>query len=273
VVTRAVIELERRLGASLLTRTTRVVRVTDAGERYAADCRRILSELNDADEAAAGVQGMPRGLLTVTASVLFGRMVVTPLVTEYLSRYPEADASCWFLDRVVNLVDEGVDVAVRIGEMPDSSLKGTRVGRVRRVVCASPDYLVRCGTPQRPADLTGHTIIAASSVAPTTEWRFNESGRTVAVKVRPRLTTTTNDSAIEAALAGFGITRLMSYQVAQHVRDGRLEIVLSDCEGAALPMHLVHREGRHVSPKVRAFVDLASVALRSDYSLGDSVLG
>ena len=267
VITRAVSHLEQRLGVSLLMRTTRVVRVTEAGARYALDCRRILSELDEADDAASGTRGIPRGQLTVTASVLFGRMVVTPLVIDYLTRYPEADVSCWFLDRVVNLVEEGVDVALRIGELPDSSLKAVRVGQVRRVVCASPGYLARCGTPQSPAELAAHTVVAASGVSPTPEWKFNDDGRSLAVRLHARMTTTTNDSAIAAALAGFGLTRLMSYQVAQHLRDGELIAVLTEFEGAALPVHLVHRDGRHATPKLRAFIELARETLAANHAL------
>jgi DNA-binding transcriptional LysR family regulator len=267
VVTRAVAELEERLGVRLLTRTTRVVRVTDAGARYAEDCRRILAEITDAEDAATGTHSAPRGRLSVTSPVLFGGAYVMPIVTQYFTRHPEVDVSCWFLDRIVNLVDEGVDIAIRIGDLPDSSLHAVRVGYVRRVVCASPKYLARCGIPTRPDDLAAHTIVSASGVTPSPEWRFNEAGRSRAVKLRPRLTTTTNDSAIAAAVAGFGLTRLMSYQVARHLKAGSLKTVLTAFEPAPLPIHVVHREGRNASQKVRAFVDLAIATLRADASL------
>lgn len=267
VVTRAVAELEARLGVRLLTRTTRVVRVTDAGARYAEDCRRILAEVGEAEEAAVGAHAAPRGHLTVTSPVLFGAMFVTPVVTAYLDRYPEVDASCWFLDRVVNLVDEGVDVAVRIGELPDSSLHAARVGQVRRVVCAAPHYLARRGTPATPGELVQHRVVSAGGVTPSADWRFNDHGSARTVKLRPRLTTTSNDSAIAAAVSGFGLARVLSYQVAQHLREGRLQCVLTEFEAAPLPVHVVHREGRRASQKVRAFVDMAIVALRGDASL------
>lgn len=266
-VTRAISELEAHLGVRLLTRTTRVVRVTEAGARYVEDCRRILAELAEADESVSGLHAAPRGRLTLTAPALFGALFVTPIVTEYLQRYPEVTASCWFLDRVVNMVDEGVDIGVRIGELPDSSLQAIRVGRVRRVICAAPSYLKRHGAPQTPGDLTAHTIVSASGVTPTPEWRLVENGAPKLVKLQPRMTTTTNDSAVAAAVAGFGLTRLMSYQVAEHVREGRLQFVLSEFETAPLPVHLVHREGRHASQKARAFLDLAIERLRASKAL------
>lgn len=267
VVTRAVAELEARLGARLLTRTTRVVRVTEAGARYADDCRRILAAVGEAEAAATGTHATPRGHLTVTAPVLFGAMYVMPIVTTYLERYPEVDAACWFIDRVVNLVDEGVDVAVRIGELPDSSLHAVRVGQVRRVICAAPAYLARCGTPATPAELAQHRIVNAGGVTPSPDWRVNDRGSSRSVKLRPQLTTTSNDAAIAAALSGFGLTRVLSYQVAQHLREGRLKRVLAEFEAAPLPVQVVHREGRHASQKVRAFVDAAVAALRGEASL------
>lgn len=266
-VTRAVNELENHLGVRLLTRTTRVVRVTEAGARYAEDCRRILAEMAEADEAASGTHRDPHGRLTITAPVLFGCKFVTPIVTAYLQRYPEVSASCWFLDRIVNLMGEGVDVAVRVGELADSTMQAIRVGTVRRVVCAAPDYLERNGIPQAPADLAAHTIISATAVTPTSDWRMFEGGAPVTVKVQPRMITTSNDSALAAAASGFGLTRLMSYQVADHLRDGRLQIVLREFEPPAMPVSLLHREGRHASPKARAFLDMAIEALRADPAL------
>ncbi len=267
VVTRAINDLESHLGARLLTRTTRVVRLTEAGGRYVEDCRRILAELAEADEAVRGMHGAPRGRLTLTAPVLFGAKFVTPIVTEYLIRYPEVSASCWFLDRLVNMMDEGVDVAVRIGELPDSSMQAIRVGRVRRVICASPAYLALHGSPQQPDELLEHSIVSASGVTPTPEWRLVQNGAPRVVKLQPRLTTTTNDSAVAAAVSGFGLTRLLSYQVAEHLQDGRLKTVLSEFEPAALPVHLVHREGRHASLKARSFLDLAIERLRANQAL------
>lgn len=266
-VTRAVNELESHLGLRLLTRTTRTVRVTDAGERYAKDCRRILAELAEADESVTGLHSAPRGSLTLTAPALFGSMFVTPIVTEYLQRYPEVSANCLFLDRVVNLVDEGVDVAIRIGELPDSSMRAIRVGQIRRVICASPAYLQAHGVPVSVDDLHAHAIVSACSVTPNPEWRLAERGELRIVRLQARMTTTTNDSAVAAVAGGFGLTRLLSYQVAAHLRDGRLQTVLSACEPEPLPVHVVHREGRNASQRVRAFIDLAVERLRADVSL------
>jgi len=266
-VTRAINELETHLGVRLLTRTTRMVRVTEAGERYVEDCRRILSELTEADESVTGLHGSPRGKLTLTAPVLFGAKFVTPIVTEYLRRYPQVNAACWFLDRVVNIMDEGVDVAVRIGDLPDSSMQAIRVGQVRRVICAAPSYLAQHGQPNIPQALASHCTILASTVTPSPDWRFQEGGAPCLVKLQPRLIITSNDAAVNAAVEGFGIVRLMSYQVADQVRDGQLKILLSEFELPELPVHLVHREGRHASQKARAFLDLAIERLRANPAL------
>jgi DNA-binding transcriptional LysR family regulator len=267
VVTRAVAELEERLGLRLLIRTTRVVRVTDAGARFAEDCRRILADIDEAETVATGTHAAPRGTLTLTAPVLFGQLYVTPILVRYLQQFPEVDAQCLFLDRVVNVVEEGIDVAVRIGELPDSSLQAARVGRVRRVLVAAPSYLKAQGVPQRPEDLTRHTIVSASGVTPVSEWRFNDGGKSMLQRLQPRLRTTTNDSAIAAAVAGLGITRLLSYQVAAHVRSGALQMLLEDFEAAPLPVHVVHHEGRRATKKVRSFIDMAVDTLRADPAL------
>ena len=266
-VTRAINELERALGVRLLTRTTRVVRVTEAGARFVEDCRRIVAELADAEESARGAHGEPRGHLSVTAPVLFGALYVMPVLTEYLQVHAGVTATGLFLDRVVNLVEEGVDVAVRIAELPDSSLQAVRVGQVRRVICASPAYLAKLGTPATPDDLRDHCLISSGAALPSGEWRLGRDGAARAVRVEPRLVTTTNDAALAAAVGGFGITRLLSYQVAEPVRDGRLAILLRDHEPEPVPVHVVHREGRNASRKVRAFLDLAIDRLRGKLSL------
>ncbi len=266
-VTRAINELENQLNVRLLSRTTRVVRVTEAGARYADDCRRIIAELAVADESASGTHGAPRGHLMLTAPVLFGAKFVMPIVTGYLQTYPDVSATCLFLDRIVNMLDEGVDVAVRIGELPDSSLQAIRVGQVRRVICASPVYLKKHGAPKTPEDLQKHSIISASSVTPTPEWRLMKNGVPHSVKLQPRLCTSTNDAAVNAAVAGFGLARLLSYQVADQLLDKRLKIVLEAFEPAALPVHVVHREGRHATQKARAFLDMAIERLRANPAL------
>lgn len=263
-VTRAINELENQLDVRLLNRTTRTVRVTDAGARYVEDCRRIIAEISEADESVGGIHGVPRGRLTLTAPMLFGAKFITPIITEYLQRYAEVSASCLFLDRVVNMMEEGVDVAIRIGELPDSTMQAIRVGQVRRVICGSPAYFKKHGLPKKPDDLHKHTIISANSVMASPEWKLIVNGEQHAVKLQSRLNTTTNDSAIAAALNGFGLTRLLSYQVAEFLRDGQLKTVLSQCESAPLPIHVVHREGRRASKKARAFIDLAVERLRAN---------
>ena len=263
-VTRAINDLESQIGARLLARTTRVVRVTDAGGRYADDCRRILQDVVTAHESVSGAHGKPKGRLTVTAPALFGTLFMTPIVTEYLAAYPEVNVSCWFLDRVVNMVEEGVDVGVRIGELPDSSMQAIKVGEIRRVICAAPSYLKEFGTPHSPEDLQERTIVSASAVTPRPEWGLVENGVPRAVRLRARLMTTTNDSAVNAALTGFGLTRLLSYQVDTYLRSGALVTVLDEFEPEPVPLHVVHREGRFASPKSRIFIDLAVGKLREN---------
>ncbi|KQP38263.1 LysR family transcriptional regulator [Methylobacterium sp. Leaf104] len=262
-VTRAVAALEARIGARLLTRTTRSVRLTEAGGRYLEDCRRILAEIEEADAAAAGSYATPSGTLTVTAPVQFGRLYVLPVITEYLARHAAVSAQALFLDRVVNMIEEGADAGVRIGPLADSGLAAIRVGTVRRVLCAAPDYLDRHGTPATVRDLRGHAVIGSASTGLGADGRFGP-GPGGAVALRPRLTCTTIDSVLAAALAGQGIAQLLSYQVAPALAEGRLRLVLDDPEAAAMPVHVVSPEGRRAPAKVRAFIDLAVARLRAD---------
>ncbi|MCE4556483.1 LysR family transcriptional regulator [Roseateles cellulosilyticus] len=267
VVTRAVAELEARLGVQLLTRTTRQVRVTEAGARYAEDCRRILADVGDSEAATSGSREQIQGRLGVTAPVLFGHLHVAPIVADFLRRYPEVDAHCVFADRIVNLVDEGLDVAVRIGELPDSALKAVSVGRVRRLLVATPAYLAEHGLPRRPEDLADHALIHPTQVTPYPEWRFADRGRPLVQRIRPRVRTTTNDAARSFALADLGIARLLSYQVADALASGALLPLLESFETPPLPVHVVHHEARHMTRKVRAFVDLAVDSLRGHAAL------
>ncbi|WP_137937708.1 LysR family transcriptional regulator [Chitinivorax sp. B] len=268
-VTRAIAALEDRLGVKLLNRTTRHVRVTEPGQRYLDDARRIMSEMDEADAAVAGINAEPKGQLAITAPVLFGKMFVMPGIVDYLQRYPDMEISALFLDRVVNLMEEGLDVGIRIGELPDSSMKAIRVGQVRRVLCAAPAYLAQHGVPHTPADLAHHTIVAASGLSPVPEWRFFQHGQPLSVRVKPRLIVTSNDAAIEAVRNGFGLTRLMSYQIAPYLASGELQIVLSEFEPTVLPIHVLHRESRHASAKVRTFVDVISARLRANVALNE----
>jgi DNA-binding transcriptional LysR family regulator len=266
-VTRAVAELERRLGVTLLHRSTRHVRTTEVGESYLEDVRRILAEADAADESAAGFNTQPRGNLSVTAPVLFGRMFVMPGIVAYLERYPATQVSALFLDRIVNLLEEGVDVGIRIGKLPDSNLKALRVGSERIVVCASPAYLKQHGTPRTPRDLLKHSLISSIAAGGFFDWRFDGK----LLPIQPRLSVTTNDAAIEAALCGFGLARLLSYQVARRCESGELALVLEKHEPPPKPIHIVHREGRHASAKVRAFVDLMVARLSADANSGFSI--
>jgi DNA-binding transcriptional LysR family regulator len=266
-VTRAIAALEARLSVKLLNRTTRFVRVTEAGQRYLDDARRIIADVDEADEASAGINGTPRGQLAVTAPVLFGKMFVMPGIVDYLRRFPEMEVSAMFLDRVVNLLEEGMDAGVRIGELPDSSMKAITVGHVRRVVCAAPAYLAQFGTPATPAELGAHAVVAAVNVSTALEWKFSHAGQTVPARIKPRLTVSSNDGAIEAVRSGFGISRLMSYQIAPLVAAGEIVPILTDFETPRLPVSVVHREGRYASAKVRSFVDLMVARLRAEKSL------
>jgi len=267
VVTRAVAELEARLGVKLLNRTTRYVRTTEAGQRYLEDARRVLMAADEADEAAIGVNAEPRGHLTVTAPVLFGRIYVMPGIVDYLRKYPDTEISAMFVDRVVNLMEEGVDVALRIGELSDSSFKALRVGTVRRLLCASPDYIEQHGIPHTTEDLAKHKIIVARNLGSTTGWRFTRGNKVFSVRIKPRLTVTSNDSAIEAAVNGVGIARLLSYQIASELDQEKLKIIMAEYEAPSLPVHIVHREGRHTSTKIRSFIDLMASLLRANKSL------
>jgi len=251
-VTRAVAALEERLGVPLLRRTSRSVRLTDAGASYLEDCRHILARLEEAEQAVQGASAIPQGWLSVTAPVLFGQMHVMPVLLEYLQAHPLLRARTVFVDRVVSLLEEGLDVAVRIGELPDSSLIAVPAGRVRRVLCAAPAYLARRGRPAGPDELARHRLIVNSELG---QWRFGSA----AVRVDPALVVNGNPPAIAAAVAGFGIARVLSYQVAAAVAAGQLEIVLQDHEPPPWPVHVLHARG---PAKVVAFVELLARRLR-----------
>ncbi|MBF8726851.1 LysR family transcriptional regulator [Pseudomonas fulva] len=262
-VTRAVVALEEQLGVKLALRTTRSVRLTEAGGRYLEDTRHILASIHEANEAAAGINATPKGDLAVTAPILFGKKFVMPCIVRYLQQYPEVDVSAYFLDRIVNMVEEGMDVAVRIGPLPDSGLKALRVGRVRRMLCASPEYLARHGVPKHPCDLAEHAVIGTTNLSPRAGWRFGVTGEPTLVRMKPRLTVTSNDGAIAAASCGLGIARLLSYQVADELASGQLQVVLADYEEAPWPIHILHRESKYGSAKVRAFIDMLAQTLRA----------
>jgi len=262
-VTRAVSALEEQIGVKLLLRTTRSVRLTEAGGRYLEDTRHILASIHEANEAAAGINATPKGELAITAPILFGKKFVMPCIVRYLQQYPEVDVSAYFLDRVVNMVEEGMDVAVRIGPLPDSGLKALRVGRVRRMLCASPDYLACWGEPQHPSDLLEHAVIATTTLSPRAGWRFGLADEPTLVRMKPRLTVTSNDGAIAAAVDGLGVARLLSYQVVDELASGKLKVILADYEEAPWPIHILHRESKYGSAKVRSFIDMLAQDLRA----------
>jgi DNA-binding transcriptional LysR family regulator len=261
-ITRTVAALEQHLGVSLLRRTTRGVSLTEAGERYLVACRRVLAEIAEAEQLAAGARSAVRGTLTVTAPSAFGVLHVRPILDAYLAAHPEVTARLQLLDRVVNLVDEGIDVAVRIAFLPDSSLLSTRVGEVRRVVCASPDYVARLGKPKAPRDLAEHTVIACSGVTPTDTWSF-AAGRAKHVKVRPVLTVNSALAAIGSAVDGHGVTCVLSYQVASELAAGRLVRLLPEHEPEPLPVHVVYPPASAAIARVRAFIETAVPRLRA----------
>lgn len=266
-VTRAIAGLEQHLGVPLFHRTTRQVRLTEAGARYREDCRRILTEVEEAEASAVGAHRAPRGRLAITAPMRFGYMHVTPLLLEFLARYPDVSAQTLFVDRVVNLLEEGLDVAIRIGDLPDSSLTAIRVGAVRRVVCAAPAYLATRGIPQQPKAIQSHDIVLFSGLNTRPEWAFRTAEGDVVVPFPTRLTVNTADVAIAAALAGRGLTRVLSYMIAPELNAGRLQIVLADFETAPLPINVVYQEGRKAAARVRAFVDFMVEQLRADSSI------
>ncbi len=266
-VTRAVAALEARIGAVLLRRTTRVVRLTDAGAHYLADCKRLLAAIEDAEATAAGAHGALRGALGVTAPAMFGRLFVAPIVLDFLARHPGVAARALLVDRVVDLVDEGLDVAVRIARLPDSSLRAARVGAVRVVVCASPAYLAARGRPRAPAELARHDRVALAPLGRAEAWAFGRGSGRVAVAPPTPLVVNTAEAAVAAALAGRGLARLLSYQVDAELRAGRLAIVLAEFEPKPVPVHVVSAEGRAANARARAFIDLAVERLRAEPAL------
>jgi DNA-binding transcriptional LysR family regulator len=257
-VTRLVAALEERLATLLLQRTTRSVRLTDAGARYLERARRILADVDEAEGAAQAEKTAPTGRLVVAASSLFGRLHVAPLMSTYLSRHPAVTGELTLSDRNVNLVEDGIDVAVRIGVLADSSLYARKLGETRRVVVAAPKYLARRKPPRDPADLATHAIVHFSGVRPQPEWTFLRDGQPVHITLTPVFTTNSADAAVAHAERGGGLTLVLAYQVADALRAGRLRIILPEFEPPPLPIQLVYPSTRLLSAKVRAFVDLAA---------------
>jgi DNA-binding transcriptional LysR family regulator len=256
-VTRAVADLEARLGVRLLNRTTRAVSLTEAGARFLAGAKRVLADLAEIEQAAAGQGAAPRGELTVTAPILFGRLHVLPGITEFLAQFPDVTVRLLLLDRPVDLIEERIDVAIRIGALADSSAIATRLGFLRRVVVAAPAYLERRGRPGHPGDLAAHDAVVFGGMGGA-RWTFGEA----TVRVAPRLTVTTAEAALDAVAAGAGVTRVLGYQAVEGLRAGRIERVLAGFESEQIPVHLLYPGGAHPPPKLRAYVDFAAPRLR-----------
>jgi DNA-binding transcriptional LysR family regulator len=261
-VSRKVMALEEQLGVRLITRTTRRLALTEPGRRYLAACRRVLADLDEAERSLLGEHGEPRGELAVTAPIVFGRLHVLPVVADFLRSFPQVDVRLLLLDRNVDLIEEGQDVAVRIGALPDSTLIATRVGAIRRIVCASPAYLERRGLPEAPEDLADHDCITFTPVGQPDRWVFPGERGERRVPIHSRLVVNTAEAAVDAAVAGLGIACVLSYQAARPIADGALQLLLDDCAPLAMPVSLVHREARLPPAKVRSFVSFAAIRLR-----------
>jgi DNA-binding transcriptional LysR family regulator len=272
-VSRAIAFLEAQLGAPLLHRTTRSLKLSEAGERYAAVCRRILTDLEEAEIAVAGERSAPRGTLTLTAPVMAGEMVLQPILDAYMDAYPAVSTRLYLMDRPVNLIDEGIDVALRIAHLADSSLIAVKVGEVRRVVAAAQRYLEMNPRIETPADLAKHSIIAMTHFG-IDSWSFPPMpGSSVprTVNFTPHFIVNSVRGAIASAMQGRGVTRLFSYHIAEPVRDGCLTVQLAKDEHPPLPVHLIVPAGRMSVPKVRAFIDFAVPKLRARFG-GDLLL-
>jgi DNA-binding transcriptional LysR family regulator len=265
-VTRLIAALEERLGARLLQRTTRQVTLTDAGSRYLERARRILADVEEAEDAVEGERTRPEGQLVISAPVGFGRLHVSGIVTAYLKRYGDVGVDLRLSDRMINLVEDGVDLAVRIGHLPDSTLVARHVGEMRRIVVASSGYLQQRGEPSTPEAVASHETIQFGAMTASPDWRFVEGDREIRVACTPRFTTNSADAAIQYAEQGGGLTRVLAYQAAAAIKAGRMKIVLAKFEQPPLPIHLVYPTSRLLSAKVRAFVDL--VLESSDWHFG-----
>jgi DNA-binding transcriptional LysR family regulator len=262
-VSRGVAELETYLKARLLVRTTRQVSLTDSGRQFFDVCRRLTEELGEAERVARGEFAQPKGELAIAAPIVFGRLHVVPVVSEFLRAFPEVNIRLQLGDRNIDLIEEHIDAAVRIGELPRASLVAMRLGSVRRVVCASPAYLARFGVPQHPKELAERDCITFSGLVSAERWTFRSGRKLAQFPVRSRLAVTTAEAAIDAAMAATGLTAVLSYQVAAQVRAKRLKLVLGAFEPPDVPVSLVRPGGRLIPAKLRAFVDFAAPRLRA----------
>lgn len=266
-VSRKVSELERHLGTQILVRTSRQLMLTDAGRAFVAASRRIMADLDEAERAASGEYQAPRGDLLVTAPIAFGKLHILPIVLEFLGAYPEVNVRLVFADTVVDLIDNHVDVATRLGRLPDSGLVAQRVGEVHWITCASPAYLERRGTPATPGELIGHDCLAFEGLQISREWSFAPGPNNGPVTIRPRLGLNTADALVEAVVADTGIARMTSYQAAAALRDGRMVSILRDYVPAPIPVHLVHTGPPLLPLKLRAFMDFAKPRLQRSLAM------
>lgn len=265
-VSRKVADLEAHLGNRLLTRTSRRVEVTDSGRDYLEAARRILIQVEEAERLAAGEYAVPRGLMTITAPLVFGRLHVVPTVVGFLKAFPDVSVNLVLNDRIVGFEEDHIDLAVRIGKLPDSGMIAAKVGEVRRVVCASADYLAAQGTPRKPHDLTNHHCISFDGSTATEDWRFGGPRSGESIPIKPRLAVNTAEAAIGAAVCGLGVTRVLSYQVAAAVSEGRLRLLLDEYSPPPLPVTLLRAASRRPPRAVRAFIDFATPLLRAALS-------
>jgi DNA-binding transcriptional LysR family regulator len=259
-VSRKVAEIESHLDAKLLVRSTRKLVLTEAGQAYVADCKRILEAVTEAERGASGQYNAPQGELAITAPIVFGRLHVVPVLTEFLRAYARVDARLLLLDRPLNLIEDRLDLAVRVGPLPDSRLVASKIGQIRRVVCASPEYLKERGTPKTPHDLLKHECVTFAGLTDAGSWTFRDNE---SVRVRSRLTASTAEAAIDATVAGIGLTCTLSYQVADAVKAGQLIVLLRRFEPAPLPVSLLYVHESRITAKLRAFVDFAAPRLRA----------
>lgn len=262
-VVRRLAELEATLGVRLFNRTTRRIHLTDEGQRYLAICKNAIGQLEDAEEALFDAKAKPSGKLVITAPVLFGRLHVAPLVMQFMRDHPGVHAEMLLLDRNIDLIEEGVDIAVRIGHLTDSTLHAVPAGALRRVVCASPEYLKTHGTPRHPSELANHPGIRFTGRGVLSEWQFRDNGRPLAVRINPRFTTNSVETAVDACRNGVAIGAFLSYQVQAAVADGELKPILRKYETPELPVHLLFPHTKLMSARVRAFIDFAAPRLRA----------
>jgi DNA-binding transcriptional LysR family regulator len=263
-VTRFVASLETSLGVKLFNRTTRHVRLTESGQNYLTDAKRILEYITEAEAAAIGIYSKPKGILTITAPVLFGEKHILPIITEYLDINQDVTMKAFFSDRITSLVEEELDIAIRIGHLKDSNLYATHVGNVRRIVCSSPSYFKKHGKPMYPSDLNKHNIIFPTTFESSPVWNFINNGEKETIRLNPRLHCNQTSFALKTAIQGFGITRLMSYQVEEELEKGTLQGILTDFEEKPLPVNLMRIEGRRGNAKIRSFLELATKRLKAN---------